>query len=80
MAAGESSRIQEAETIAKTEPRKAEAIYKDIVSKAPGATSDAATREYETALINLGELYRDERLVHTSDSPPNAVMLTIAQQ
>lgn len=65
MAAGESSRIQEAETLVKTEPRKAEAIYKDIVSKAPGATSDAATREYETALINLGELYRDERLVHT---------------
>lgn len=63
MAAGDSARIQEAQALAKTEPRKAEAIYKDITSKAPGATSESATREYETALISLGELYRDEKLV-----------------
>ena len=31
------------------------------VSKAPGASSDSATREYESALISLGELYRDEK-------------------
>lgn len=61
MAAGESARIQEAQQLAKTDPRKAEAIYKDITAKAPGATSDTATREYETALISLGELYRDEK-------------------
>ncbi|KAH8178013.1 PCI domain-containing protein [Sarocladium implicatum] len=61
MAAGDSERIQEAQNLAKTDPRKAEAIYKDITSKAPGASSDSATREYESALISLGELYRDEK-------------------
>lgn len=61
MAAADSSRLHEAQKLAKTDPRKAEAIYKDITSKAPAATSDAATREYESALISLGELYRDEK-------------------
>lgn len=61
MAAGESARVQEAQKLAKSDPRKAEAIYKEITAKAPGATSDAATREYESALISLGELYRDEK-------------------
>lgn len=61
MAAGESSRIAEAEAAVKTDPRRAEEIYKEIVSKAPSSTSDAATREYETALVNLGELYKDEK-------------------
>lgn len=67
MAAGDSERIQEAQALAKTDPRKAEAIYKDITSKAPGATSDSATREYESALISLGELYRDEKSVTGQD-------------
>lgn len=61
MAAAESARVQEAQKLAKSDPRKAEAIYKGIISKAPSTTSDAATREYETALISLGELYRDEK-------------------
>lgn len=63
MAAGDSSRVQEAKKLVKTDPRKAEAAFKDITSKAPAAGSDAATREYEAALISLGELYRDEKLV-----------------
>lgn len=63
MAAGESSRVQEAQQIAKTDPRKAEEIYKEIVSKAPSAGSDAANREYEQALISLGELYKNEKYV-----------------
>lgn len=70
MAAGESSRVQEAQELAKTDPRKAEAIYKDILSNTPGATSDAATREYESALISLGELYTSEKSVtHASIHP-----------
>ncbi|PHH65115.1 hypothetical protein CDD81_3246 [Ophiocordyceps australis] len=60
MAAGESSRLQEAQSVVKSDPKKAESIYRDIVSKTPLAASDAATREYETALISLGELYRDQ--------------------
>lgn len=61
MAQGESARVQEAQKAAKSDPRKAEQLYKDIISKPPSATSDAAVKEYETALISLGELYRDEK-------------------
>jgi len=61
MAPADSVRIQEAQKLAKTEPRKAEAEFKAIISKPPSATSDAAVREYETALVSLGELYRDEK-------------------
>ncbi|ORY55079.1 uncharacterized protein BCR38DRAFT_491231 [Pseudomassariella vexata] len=60
MAAGKSA-VKEAQTLANTDPRKAEAIYKDIVTKPPSINSDAAIKEYETALISLGELYRDEK-------------------
>lgn len=74
MAAGDSSRVQEAQKLAKSDPRKAEAIYKDITSKAPTTSSDAATREYEAALISLGELYRDEKYVaaHAVSDRPSA--------
>jgi len=61
MAPAESAKILEAQKLAKTNPRKAEAQYKEIISKPPSATSDAAVREYETALVGLGELYRDEK-------------------
>lgn len=63
MAASDSSRVQEAKKLAKTDPRKAEAAFKEITSKAPSTGNDAATREYEAALIGLGELYRDEKSV-----------------
>ena len=61
MAQGESERVKEAQKLVASDPRKAEAIYKDIISKTPSVTSDAAVKEYETALISLGELYRDEK-------------------
>lgn len=61
MAPADSARIEEARKNAKTDPRKAEAQYKEIISKPPSVTSDAAVREYETALVSLGELYRDEK-------------------
>lgn len=63
MAVGDSDRVQEARELAKTQPRKAEAIYKEITSTAPSAASDSATREYEAALISLGELYGTEKWV-----------------
>ncbi|KAI0853980.1 PCI-domain-containing protein [Daldinia vernicosa] len=53
--------VKEAQSLASSDPRKAEAIYKDIISKPPSVTSDAAIKEYESALISLGELYRDEK-------------------
>ncbi|KAK4237631.1 PCI domain-containing protein [Achaetomium macrosporum] len=61
MAQGESERVREAQKLAKSDPRKAEQIYKEIISKPPSVTSDAAIREYESALVSLGELYRDQK-------------------
>lgn len=61
MAQSDSERVREAQTLAKSDPRRAEEMYKEIISKPPSVTSDAAIREYETALISLGELYRDQK-------------------
>jgi len=55
-----SKRIEEAQKQSKTNPTEAEATYKDVLSKGPG-TSDAAARDYENALMALGELYRDQK-------------------
>ncbi|KAL9064475.1 MAG: hypothetical protein Q9161_008850 [Pseudevernia consocians] len=54
------AKIEEAKKVGKTDPLKAEAIYKEILSKKPGA-SEAGLREYESALMGLGESYRDTR-------------------
>lgn len=62
--AADTSAVKEAQTLESTDPRKAEAIYKDIISKPPSVTSDAAIKEYETALLRLGGLYRDEKSVN----------------
>lgn len=56
----DSAKVEEAKKLAKTDPLKAEVIYKEILSKEPGA-SEAALREYESALMGLGESYRDMR-------------------
>ncbi|KAL9096336.1 MAG: hypothetical protein Q9165_001333 [Trypethelium subeluteriae] len=65
MAQGSSNadRIQEAKKLGKTEPEKAERIYKEILTKGPGQ-SDASLRDYENALMGLGELYRDHKQVN----------------
>lgn len=59
-APSDSGKIEEAKKLGKTDPLKAETIYKEILSKKPGA-SEAALREYESALMGLGESYRDTR-------------------
>lgn len=61
MVAADSERVLAAKKLAKASPAQAEAIYKDIIAKPPSVTSDAAVREYEVALIGLGELYRDQK-------------------
>ncbi|KAI4244621.1 MAG: hypothetical protein L6R42_010402 [Xanthoria sp. 1 TBL-2021] len=55
--------IAEAQKLAKTNPSKAESIYKDVLSKGPGS-GEAALKDYETALMGLGELYRDQKKSH----------------
>ena len=51
-------KISEAKKIAKHEPDKAEAFYREVLSKTPGP-SEAALGDFENALVGLGELYRD---------------------
>ncbi len=48
-------------TKSQTDSVDAETKYKAIISKPPSVTSEAAIKEYETALIGLGGLYRDQR-------------------
>lgn len=55
-----SKRLEEAKQLSKTEPQKAERIYQEILSTPPG-TNEKAVREFEAALIGLGELYRDHK-------------------
>lgn len=69
-----SPQITEAENLSKPDPKKAEEIYKDILSKGP-ESGDASLHTYEAALIGLGKLYRDTKrpnelaeLVRTSRS------------
>jgi hypothetical protein len=57
------AKIEEAKKLSKQDPSKAEALYKDVLSKSPG-TDEAAMRDYETALVGLGELYRDHKRQH----------------
>ncbi|KAI9811560.1 MAG: 26S proteasome regulatory subunit rpn6 [Phylliscum demangeonii] len=76
MAAGPSvaASLKEAQKLSKTNAGQAETIYKEILSREPGS-NDAALKNYETALMGLGELYRDHgkanelaELVRTSRS------------
>lgn len=53
-------RIEEASKLSKSDPAKAEAIYKDILTRDPGS-ADAALRNFEKALTGLGELLRDQK-------------------
>jgi len=53
-------RLEEAQEIQKGDPAKAEAIYKEMISKPPGM-NDAELREYELVLVALGGIYRDAR-------------------
>ena len=53
-------RIEEARALAKKDGSKAAAIYKDILAQGPGST-ESSSRDYENALVGLGELYRDEK-------------------
>ncbi|KAL8851238.1 MAG: hypothetical protein Q9221_003869 [Calogaya cf. arnoldii] len=59
----DTKRIVEAQKLAKSNPSTAESIYKDVLSKGPGS-GEAALKHYETALMGLGELYRDQKKSH----------------
>jgi 26S proteasome regulatory subunit N6 len=61
-AADTSKRIEEAQKLAKTEPTQAEQIYKEVLATDPGS-NEIAIKNSETALVGLGELYRDQKRV-----------------
>lgn len=54
------SKVEEAKSLAKTDPQKAESLYKEVLAKSPGS-NQAALQDYENALVGIGELYRDEK-------------------
>jgi len=54
--------VGEAKELAKHSPGKAEQMLKEIIATKLGM-SEEAMREYELALMELGGLYRDQRLV-----------------
>ena len=58
-----SQRIEEAKSLASKDPAKAEQIYRDVLSGGVGKT-ESASRDYEAALVGLGELYRDNKKAH----------------
>lgn len=59
--------VEEARALAKQSPERAEAILKELLATKPGM-SEEAVKQYELALMELGALYRDSRLVFEMNS------------
>uniref|UniRef100_A0A8H7Y212 PCI domain-containing protein n=1 Tax=Psilocybe cubensis TaxID=181762 RepID=A0A8H7Y212_PSICU len=60
--------LARADTLAKSNPKEAEALYKQILTSTSSSTAGTNTtpdptvlRDQETALVKLGELYRDQK-------------------
>ncbi|KAI0319087.1 PCI-domain-containing protein [Amylostereum chailletii] len=54
-------KLAEAQSLSSTNPSRAEAIYKEILSGPTASESPETLRHQETALVKLGELYRDQK-------------------
>lgn len=52
--------LAQAKDVVKKNPTKAEALYKQVLAQGKGE-NEGALRDQETALIGLGELYRDQK-------------------
>lgn len=55
--------LARAETDSKSNPKHAEQLYKEILTSAAASTSSDpdSLRDQESALVKLGELYRDQK-------------------
>ena len=62
MASTLEQQLEQAQALAKSEPTRAEALYKEILKK-PASDNAEELRHQETALVKLGELYRDQKCV-----------------
>jgi 26S proteasome regulatory subunit N6 len=60
--------LAEAETVRAENPKRGEEIYKQILDASKSAVSPDELRDQETALVKLGELYRDQKYVHSAFS------------
>lgn len=54
------SQLAEAREISKIDPSKAEVLFRDVLSKTPNS-NEQALKDYESALVGLGEVYRDQQ-------------------
>lgn len=55
----DATKIDEAKKLSKTNPSQAEKVLKDIIAQRP-STSEKSLKNYDDALMSLGELYRGE--------------------
>jgi len=53
-----------AEAVSAKNPKRGEAIYKQILDASKSTVNPDELRDQETALVKLGELYRDQKYVH----------------
>ena len=53
--------LAEAETVGVVDPKKGEAIYRQILNASKSTVNPDELRDQETALVKLGELYRDQK-------------------
>ena len=58
---GTEQKLEEAKTIFSSNPTRAEAIYKEILSAPVASENPEELKNQETALVKLGELYRDQQ-------------------
>ncbi|KAF8490456.1 PCI-domain-containing protein [Russula emetica] len=59
--ADDSELLAEAETVSAENPKRGEEIYKQILDASKSTVNPDELRDQETALVKLGELYRDQK-------------------
>ena len=55
--------LAEAQAVSAENPKKGEKIYKQILNASKSTVNPDELRDQETALVKLGELYRDQKYV-----------------
>ena len=56
--------LTEAEAVKAENPKRGEAIYKQILDVSKSTVNPDELRDQETALVKLGELYKEQKYVH----------------
>ncbi len=69
--------LAEAGAISAENPKRGEAIYKQILDASKSTVNPDELRDQETALVKLGELYRDQKYVRGAFSLHELISLFI---